>query len=1099
MRSGAGEQLYKLKIAALLHDPPHKPWLENHEEVAEKWITQLTGSSIPKEVREADKLASSIDRYLLSLVIGEKYIPGFLPCKEVKLKNTVNPQFVQSIEPCDAKVAEDYFGELSKILKGLDYKRMYFALYPLYELLWIDKGLPVGPADTRVPTHTVFDHDYATATALNWVSDEGFDGYILGIDVAGVQDFVASSRKLRDTWMSSYLVSLFAWYALLHFIKEWGPDVVVIPSLRGNPFFLHWAAKKLAGGAGERLMGLAKRYVYLSKELQHQYEALGMPPFAAFPEKAVLALPPQAAKNGDECEKLLQERLNSGWRKLWVAARELARVCADGDKRKLTWRLIHRVFEYYEREFKDAGFDAQAPLLLRVHLQRIDGSKDTWRIYDDAYSRLAGAFQGMKRVRVDARAKLKLHELTRKAFGGGLGYPKISSRGYDYCTMCGTLPALVILPPDESSGYSEFAFYIYKTVEEGVSPEGASVAWRERRPSEMQKFEEWLKRNAREIEDLKVAFTPGERLCPWCFLRRVLSLEPRLLRVLLEDADVKGVVSELKDSSTSFSFPSVSDVAAYRLKEELVSAVRRVEDKEKILELLNTALEKSVGKGWEQMRIQALSPLWPAQKRLDKEAESIEEHLEASPLLRLIVRLDPESLWFKTDPSTRTLWRKTFREMGVEKWSWTYYALILADGDSIGDLLDGKVSAFFGAAWDDIRQAKVSGVKKEDVVSLKKRLIENSAEGEFGELLRGALGALESSMKDKWIEEWAKHLTSRYGKGEISEEDMRQRLNKLLERLGEIIDEEDKLPLSFTYHSALSAALVRAALLDAAAITELGGCVVYAGGDDLLAFAPVHQAMRIATCTRAHFAGTCRDKHSFDNVKIRGGFVTINQASMPALPGVGRSYAINIAHYLYPLQLVLGDARRAIGQAKAGACACYWDPIVKRLLYVYKDLVAVIFSPRGGGYSTLIPCTLARAVYVEPARYLELVAEPLESVNKILEHLEPLSAHPSVFSTSLLYDVEGYAELLAGIATKASLENQLSIKLIERIIERNINVKDLRLKVQQILHDVLGKLADLLSASIVCEPDPIDGKDKKTHLFVSIVRGARLIRGGMRA
>lgn len=83
------EEFLNYKIMALLHDPPNKAWVitsrahnltvqlrsvrarKSHERVAKYIINQLFGDINSKTVDNADKLASSIDRYLGSIVYKE--------------------------------------------------------------------------------------------------------------------------------------------------------------------------------------------------------------------------------------------------------------------------------------------------------------------------------------------------------------------------------------------------------------------------------------------------------------------------------------------------------------------------------------------------------------------------------------------------------------------------------------------------------------------------------------------------------------------------------------------------------------------------------------------------------------------------------------------------------------------------------------------------------------------------------------------------------------------------------------------------------------------------------------------------------------------
>jgi CRISPR/Cas system-associated protein Cas10 (large subunit of type III CRISPR-Cas system) len=70
------EQIYKLKIAALLHDPPDKPFeIGRHTERAKNLAEDILGSEISNlidndQIKLADKIASSFDRWILSILMG---------------------------------------------------------------------------------------------------------------------------------------------------------------------------------------------------------------------------------------------------------------------------------------------------------------------------------------------------------------------------------------------------------------------------------------------------------------------------------------------------------------------------------------------------------------------------------------------------------------------------------------------------------------------------------------------------------------------------------------------------------------------------------------------------------------------------------------------------------------------------------------------------------------------------------------------------------------------------------------------------------------------------------------------------------------------
>ncbi|MFN3805277.1 MAG: type III-B CRISPR-associated protein Cas10/Cmr2, partial [Pyrobaculum sp.] len=914
----------RLKIAALLHDPPDKPWkLEGHEERAIEAIRKLAGfEGVPGVVREADRLASSVDRYVLSMLMGDRYIRGFLMVKEVKLKNVVNPAFEVALQQLGD--VEGYWRDLEKLANVGDVGMRYLLLYALYELLWVDR-FPAGPADTRVPTHTVFDHNYATATALNWVSEGGL---LVGIDLGGVQEFIRASRKLRDMWVSSYLVSALVWYTILPLVREIGPDVAITPSLRYNPIFHHWLRDRwdkyksqLSQAVTkdiEELLERVEKYVYLSDELRKMYEELGylsderremfralkLPPYAAFPERATLALPPQSHMaeilGGKELRKFLEERFKEGWKKLWDAARKLANSRA-GAKGDLLWRFVDRVFEVYKGEFKEAGFHEVPPLTLRVEVVEVDKASDG-TIYDVKYQELLERMARRKYVRVEQSALLNLSKLTESAFGRGVGYPEKSRRGFDYCTSCGIMPALVILPAREGDTYETDEY-------------GRSIL----RAAGEAKDEEELKERYKELKNkvalahMKAVFTPGEKLCPWCFLKRVVSLEPRLLNVLLLDVDVDEFVRKL-EKGPNVRFPSTSDVASIRLREKLVEKCGEVAKRLAGFTDVTKPLLKASGEA---------SALWPAERRLVErlgECRDVDEMDRA--VLKGVVLADAEELWFSADGWRQ--WVRLIDELGLSKYLWRYFALLVADGDSIGDLINGSPKAL----WP----------KYENVENLLKEVVVKSAEGDLKKLIDAIVRYVSGELHERHsLDIWAEEIAGRY---KMPREEVEKRVDDVVNKIGEIL-KEGRIPLTFAYHSTISAALSRQALVDAAFITSLGGFVVYAGGDDLLAFLPVDASLRAVYTTRRAFAGAEIDtshgnKVEFEFRKDSYGFVKIGKALLPTLPGVGRSYCIFVGHYAYPLQLAIGTAREMLEVAKEASVTC-----CSGLPPLYKDSLVV--------------------------------------------------------------------------------------------------------------------------------------------------------------
>lgn len=135
----------------------------------------------------------------------------------------------------------------------------------------------------------------------------------------------------------------------------------------------------------------------------------------------------------------------------------------------------------------------------------------------------------------------------------------------------------------------------------------------------------------------------------------------------------------------------------------------------------------------------------------------------------------------------------------------------------------------------------------------------------------------------------------------------------------------NKIPLSLHrpvtpgYHLQFSEALANFANFIAGKVVEkFSGQLIYAGGDDVLAMLPADKAIQCATALRSLFRGEenfgCFNEYS----SPARGFVNIGGKSTLMVPGPDSdvSCGIAIAHQDYPLQSIVGEARRAESRAK---------------------------------------------------------------------------------------------------------------------------------------------------------------------------------------
>ena len=1105
-------ELYRLKIIALLHDPPHKPHLSvkkvSHEEEAKNLIKEVSNEEMvlymdDERIKLADKLASSFDRWILSILMGEKYIPGLFHTREVKLKNILEPVLeVQIPEPKQWQY-EEYVRKLSEIIRGIhDWKLKYHILYILYETLWISMGLSIGPADTRVPTHTVFDHNYATSTMMNWVySEKGkIKGLLVGLDIVGVQGFISSSRKLRDMWASSYIVSALTWFTIIELVDTFGPDVVIMPSLRMNPFYLYWLKGQIRSSNIINVIDDIERLV-LPREVRRMYKELGLPPYPIIPGRVTLVLPPWnvvkklLGTNAQDIKEYLKERFKESWRLLWNATREYVKKRKDEEP---LWRFIFKVFEYYDEAFKDAKFDSIPPLGLRLSLVEVSGDPrdlNLWQLYDSKYRELNIKLRFKKYRREDSAIELKLHKLTKKAFDKeevGLRLKGSRGRGYDYCTCCGKLPAIIILPRDEEK-YKEF-------VEEVIGVASKDLT-------------------EKELAHFRIVISPGEKLCPWCFMKRVISLEPRLLKTLMLNWKKDRLISDLlSEPKLIFGFPSLAHVASTRLYEKLL------EEGKLYCWITKVKLNGHIPVKPEEWRVKP-AWVWWLIRGLDIEikAKELEKLGKGEDLLLYAVySLDPEDMWFHND--RRRNWVILLRECNLINWFWRYYALIKADGDYIGDLLEGKLTAFLAGILDEGFYCNIrrqSSIGKEDVRRFLKRYIEHACEGNFKKFISFCIKFLEGEVPKEIKETWVKYIAR---EANIPIEEAKRRVERVIKTLRGLLGKELRIPVTPAYHIAVSSALIRAALLDIAIIAKLDGFVVYTGGDDLLAFAPVDKTLDVVYNTRLSFGGfnieiklseNKNDKH----IDLNSGFLKLNKSHLPMLPSIGRSYCVYIAHYHYPLSLVLTNATKLLDNVKEDIKLHYYDE-KNELRKSAKDISIIAYNPRVGTEEyTIIPLSWHRPIVQNASCKPSFdVASIVRNVKKLLKYIdERIGYKNAILSHSLLYDLkEQNMKDLISIQTTMLSENatqiiDLSKRVILSVIKRNIKVRYYS-KAEEVFNSVFEPmLREEVDKKGMRVPSNLIGlgvfkQDEKDEDFklpqyivlLNVVDAVRLIRSGMR-
>lgn len=416
------DDLWRVKVTAFLHDPPHKALLLGHgvphEEVARDLVRRALGAGVPDEVwqrvKAADRIVSAADRIdfpgdteaswwrrpiLRHPLSGSEFDLGSLA--EISI-DRIGEQLQRRVEEIGSRCAGSaekaflcLWRSLADGLKADDGSVQ--RLGAVWDLL---------PADIRMPQHTIWHHNRivsALAGALPEVA-------LLVMSIGPVQDFIGCARKTRDLWAGSWMLSYLAWEGMKVIADRWGPDTILFPDLRRQPFVDLWLRHEKGLIAVE----------------EPQRSALATP---SLPNRWVSVVPALASQHA---ARAAEAAVKNGWRRLATAARQLlADRGAEVDEaqwgRQQDWVEVYWTVHRWPAA-RDGALDD-----LRKDLDAALGQ-------DDSSDRLLAAFERSGRYRPNLGTLYgRLHSLIDRAHGSRKTLRSFSASaepGYK-CTLCG--------------------------------------------------------------------------------------------------------------------------------------------------------------------------------------------------------------------------------------------------------------------------------------------------------------------------------------------------------------------------------------------------------------------------------------------------------------------------------------------------------------------------------------------------------------------------------------------------------------------------------------------------------------------------------------
>jgi len=786
-----------IKAWSLLHDPPDKAWnIQNHEERAKSIFQEIFrgtefGGGVPSEnvikvVKTADIWASSFDRWLI--LHSEELSRHFVEFYDIL--NIFDPSKraynnAKTEKPSN-DVVENFTNKIREIIQSVDDAKLrYHTLYAILEYVWA-KCWPFScPADTRFPTHTVFDHVYATATISNLFIHRYFEdsetprGYLIYIDIPGIQQFVNAARKTADYWAGSWLISYLAWSTVEELVLYLGPDILILPTARHNLMYKQW------------LLKLIEQHVKTDKKVTDIIETIRSvwgswftkAPHPVIPATLSLLIPKfdkvtlnieliDKIRNSEKLKEYLIQKYREGWERLVDCGKELK------NSKDVLERFIGIIFEKHENIIKYSY--PQHPRIVIIDIEEVynnyinDIKKyiDEEKIHkiEEIFKKYKELLDELKIDKLEVIRKMFYHilfsnilsqEILKLKSRGPYNIPlserlsKITEDKYRqcieekeetwrYCTTCGIRPSILHLPRDLSECREKIKEILSESTED-VSD-----------------------RDIEKIEKIMIYFKCGEYVCPICLVKRALRfLIERTNKFMIDTSHLKTESTEVLSNRLIIDYilrPALED----RCKKEK-------EGYEEIFDRLDWLLCRLVDGtfSYDLGNIFNMSTN-ELRRQLNSKIRNIFEEVRSKGLI------DADyGIFIEKRPQLRM-----------------YYAIVKGDGDSMGDLLIGKLP----------------------------------------------LKACEYA-------ERIKDIVYKYVKQKIA-----SKYSNILDFMAEIADALDtSIIISPVYHASLSAAMMVTAVKDAMIVAERRGTVVYAGGDDIVALTPVETALMIVVETRKNY------------------------------------------------------------------------------------------------------------------------------------------------------------------------------------------------------------------------------------------------------
>ncbi|NPA69641.1 MAG: type III-B CRISPR-associated protein Cas10/Cmr2, partial [Crenarchaeota archaeon] len=1005
------EDFITAKIWALLHDPPHKGLvLKDHERLSVEAAKMFLGQAIPGHVKElvrrADRFASTIERVI------SKYIKDLdgIYSDYVNVLNIFDTRYkaydrdsIEKARQFSCRWFENFIRNLCKIgskVISAPINIKYLVLYSILETAWArSEACWVSPADTRFPTHTVFDHVYTVATMVNWfIEGEEPSGYLVFFDVPGIQSLITASRRSLDYWASSMIISYLVIRTFEELIEKIGPDIFILPSMRNNPLFriillFHILKQDTVLDEAKALMlsywASLEKIGDVSLVLQPVMPGTALCVLPNFREIRGLNMNFNL-KSPNEVREYIINRFHNLWKDL------VENILGSKDKDGIIDRGVLKDFDKIIEIVESSPFAIPRVLVMDIGYVY----KEYRKRYDSTVRRVLERFKN----------DINNFEEACKEFLKKMFYHVLFNYIIREKMLKNSIKSENVLSFGKYISYIEDLYERHVKSSQEIDLRYCSIC---RRYFSLPLIKHDDVKSTRDIvlEEYKHHIKDNERLCHICLMKRlfhrkyvqptygyirnsvkhipsihVIANESMFNMMRKISSEIKERFRENADRIILKACDLICDPTAHKLCISLIKGL--LSD----ILMLKPCISEDLYRDYEDFLYsfeyydygdtlararRTLSSIASAFMRALDEANGNVEEIKRGvrESIRSIFRIGSYPLGDSVCDSL--LNRIVMRAK-------SYYAIIKGDGDSIGNIIFGRIFS------------RKPG--KRDLIT---------------------------------FEEYFRNIINNVCPESDSERRCREGLSKILCIIYELknaIEDEcssselDNIILTPTYHSVLSASLMITSLKDIKICGEYNCHVMYAGGDDIAALCPVETTLKVIYETRKNYQALDEPRPGPDICY----FHRINNGAsvIPTLTRFGRSYGVRFAHILDPMQLEIEKCTHVLENFAKKSTWINYDDYIE----CSKDTVAFSYG-RSGEISAENIC--------------KIPLNPEWNVFEIISQLFTYTA-ARVLSRNLLYDIEKYLSALNNIDKKEYDKDVIEtlVNVVKYIIERNVLVRD---------------------------------------------------------